>query len=93
MRRIGQELQKELPELRLAALHRVGRLAVGDLAVVCAVSAPHRHEAFVGCRRLIDQIKARVPIWKREWGAQGPYWVGWESAHCRSENHGPPSPA
>lgn len=89
MQRIAEEIQQELPGVRLAALHRIGSLAVGDLAVVCAAGAAHRGEAFEACRRLIDRIKARVPIWKREHGPDGPYWVGWEDARCDGEHgHG-----
>ncbi len=82
MARIAEEICAEIPNTRLAVLHRVGSLAVGDVAVVCAASTPHRAEAFEACRRLIDRIKARVPIWKREHGPGGPYWVGWEDARC-----------
>lgn len=88
MRRIADEIAAEVPGLRLAALHRVGSLSVGDIAVVCAASAPHRGEAFRGGRRLIDAIKARVPVWKREWGPDGPYWVGWVDARCEGEGDG-----
>jgi molybdopterin synthase catalytic subunit len=83
MARIAVEIENEIPGVRLAVLHRVGRLVVGDVAVVCAASAPHRQQAFDACRALIDRIKARVPIWKREHGPDGPYWVGWEDARCR----------
>jgi len=82
MARIGAEIALEIPDARLAVLHRVGSLQVGDTAVVCAASTPHRAEAFRACRLLIDRIKARVPIWKREHGPSGPYWVGWEDARC-----------
>jgi len=82
MARIGAEIALEIADVRLAVLHRVGSLVVGDAAVVCAASAPHRAEAFQACRLLIDRIKARVPIWKREHGPSGPYWVGWEDARC-----------
>jgi len=82
MARIGQEIGLEIADVRLAVLHRTGSLVVGDAAVVCAASAPHRGEAFQACRLLIDRIKARVPIWKREHGPDGPYWVGWEDARC-----------
>lgn len=59
------------------AVHRTGALQVGDLAVVCAVSAEHRAEAFVGGRRLIEELKAEVPIWKRqEWNDGDHSWVG-----------------
>jgi cyclic pyranopterin phosphate synthase len=80
MRRIGEELQRAFPGVRLAATHRVGSLAIGDDAIVCAASAAHRGPAFEAGKRLIDEIKARVPIWKREHGADGAYWVGWEDA-------------
>lgn len=85
MAAIVAEIEKEIPGARLAALHRTGRLVVGDVAVVCAASAPHRQEAFDACRALIDRIKARVPVWKREHGPDGPYWVGWEDARCAAE--------
>lgn len=59
------------------AVHRIGDLQVGDLAVVCAVSAEHRAEAFEGGRRLIEELKAQVPIWKRQEFAEGGHeWVG-----------------
>lgn len=80
--RIEAEIAAAIPGTRVFATHRVGALSVGDLAVVCAASAPHRGEAFAACRRLIDEIKARLPIWKREHGPDGPYWVGWEDARC-----------
>jgi molybdopterin synthase catalytic subunit len=82
MRRIGDEIEAQLPGVRVAALHRKGSLSVGDAAVICAASAPHRGEAFEACRLLIDRIKARVPIWKREHGPDGAYWVGWQDARC-----------
>jgi molybdopterin synthase catalytic subunit len=89
MARIGAEIALEIADVRLAVLHRVGSLVVGDAAVVCAASTPHRAEAFQACRLLIDRIKARVPIWKREHGPSGPYWVGWEDARCEpGSEHG-----
>jgi molybdopterin synthase catalytic subunit len=53
---------------RAAADHRVGRVELGEPSVVVAASAPHRDAAFAGAREIIDEIKARVPIWKREEG-------------------------
>jgi molybdopterin synthase catalytic subunit len=88
MKRIAEEIAAEIPGVRLAVLHRVGALSVGDVAVVCAASAPHRGEAFTACRRLIDRIKARAPIWKREHGPDGAYWVGWQDARCEGHEHG-----
>jgi molybdopterin synthase catalytic subunit len=62
---------------RVAALHRVGDLAIGDPAVVVAAATGHRAEAFDACRRLIDEIKAQVPIWKHQAFADGDAeWVG-----------------
>ena len=87
LERIAKEIARELPGVRLAVLHRVGTLVVGDAAVVCAASAPHRGEAFKACRLLIDRIKSRVPIWKREHGPDGAYWVGWQDARCHEEGH------
>ena len=82
MARIAAEIRLEIADVVLAVLHRVGSLGIGDIAVVCAASTPHRTEAFAACRLLIDRIKARVPIWKREHGPNGPYWVGWADARC-----------
>ncbi|MCU1416069.1 MAG: molybdenum cofactor biosynthesis protein MoaE [Schumannella sp.] len=63
--------------LFVAAAHRIGSLVVGDVALVAAVAAPHRAEAFATCALLIDRIKAEVPIWKRQHLADGATeWVG-----------------
>ena len=63
--------------LGLAAVHRVGDLSVGDLAVVVGASAAHRGEAFTACRALIDDLKDTVPIWKHQVFADGAdEWVG-----------------
>ena len=59
---------------RVAALHRVGRLAVGDTAVVVAVSSPHRDAAFDAAAMLIDDVKATAPIWKKERWQDGSDW-------------------
>ncbi len=80
--RLAAEIEREIPGVRLSALHRVGSLVVGDAAVVCAASAVHRDEAFRACRLLIDRIKAQLPIWKREHGPDGAWWVGWVDARC-----------
>lgn len=90
MQRIVDELEREFAGVTVAVTHRVGALRVGDLAVVCAASAPHRPEAFRACRKLIDEIKARVPIWKREHGPDGAYWVGWKDARCEAHDHHSP---
>lgn len=89
MEAIALEIEREIEGVRVCALHRIGALVVGDTAVVCAASAPHRGEAFRACRALIDRIKERVPIWKREIGPDGSSWVGWEDARCGADHaHG-----
>jgi molybdopterin synthase catalytic subunit len=56
-------------------VHRTGTLEIGAIAVAIAVAAPHRGEAFEACEWLIDTLKRRVPIWKREWYADGTQWI------------------
>ncbi len=87
MAKIASELELELEGVRVSAVHRIGPLAVGDAAIICAASAPHRGAAFKACRELIDRIKARVPIWKREYGPDGAVWVGWVDARCSPDGH------
>ncbi|MBE1534419.1 molybdenum cofactor biosynthesis protein MoaE [Actinomadura algeriensis] len=77
LRAVMEKVAADFPVRALAALHRVGDLAIGDLAVVVAASCPHRAEAFDACRRLIDDLKAQVPIWKHQTFADGgDEWVG-----------------
>lgn len=77
---IAAEVEAEMEGVRVACTHRVGELRIGDAAIACAASAPHRAEAFAACRAVVDRVKARVPIWKKEHGPQGPHWVGWQDA-------------
>ena len=77
LRRVAEEVAAKFPALGVAAVHRVGDLGVGDLAVVVAVSCPHRGDAFEACRMLIDELKATVPIWKHQaFGDGSSEWVG-----------------
>ncbi len=77
LRRVAEKVAVDFPVRALAAVHRVGDLEVGDLAVVVAVSCPHRGEAFEACRRLIDDLKHEVPIWKHQTFSDGTEeWVG-----------------
>ncbi|MEF3115897.1 molybdenum cofactor biosynthesis protein MoaE [Streptomyces chrestomyceticus] len=77
LRRVAEKVAADFPVRALAAVHRVGELAVGDLAVVVAVSCPHRAEAFAACRQLIDDLKHEVPIWKNQRFSDGTQeWVG-----------------
>jgi len=73
---IVDEAQSRWPILRVAAIHRVGALAVGEPAVCVAVSTAHRKDGFDACRYIIDQLKSRVPIWKKEHWPGGAEWVG-----------------
>ena len=76
MMRVLQGVAEEHPGARIAAVHRVGELSVGDVAVCVAVSAAHRGDAFAACRKSIDRIKETVPLWKKEWGPDGEaHWV------------------
>ncbi|PYC67062.1 molybdopterin biosynthesis protein MoeE [Streptomyces tateyamensis] len=77
MRRIAEKVVADFPVRALAAVHRVGRLAIGDTAVIVAVSCPHRGEAFAAARKLIDDLKHEVPIWKHQVFTDGDEeWVG-----------------
>ena len=77
LRRVAEAVAADLPVRALAAVHRVGLLGIGDVAVVVAASAAHRGEAFEAARRLIDDLKEAVPIWKRQVFADGAQeWVG-----------------
>lgn len=77
LRSVAEEVMAEHPVLALAAVHRVGDLAVGDLAVVVGVACAHRGDAFTACRALIDDLKSRVPIWKHQVFDDGEdEWVG-----------------
>jgi molybdopterin synthase catalytic subunit len=75
-RELIDEIEREIPGAVLAVEHRVGRLAIGDVAVCIAAAAPHRDEAFRACRAMIDRLKERAPIWKKEFGPDGAVWVG-----------------
>ena len=77
LRRVAEMVAEKFKVLGIAAVHRVGDLAIGDLAVVVAVSGRHRAEAFDACRELIDVLKASVPIWKHQLFTDGTSeWVG-----------------
>jgi molybdopterin synthase catalytic subunit len=66
LRRVAEKVTASYRVRALAAVHRLGDLEVGDLAVVVAVACDHRGEAFEACRFLIDELKANVPIWKHQ---------------------------
>jgi molybdopterin synthase catalytic subunit len=77
LERVVRTVEQDFPECRVAAHHRTGPLEIGDLAVVVAAAAPHRAEAFAAARRLIDDLKSQVPIWKHQSFIDGSEeWVG-----------------
>jgi molybdopterin synthase catalytic subunit len=75
------------PILNLALVHRIGRLELGEISVLIAVSCPHRNEAFEACRWLIDTLKEVVPIWKKDVGPDGSEeWVEPDKLQNRTED-------
>lgn len=75
MEKIAAEVKEKWPVEKIAIHHRKGVLNIGDVAVVIAVSSPHRKEAFEACRYAIDTLKETVPIWKKEIFEDGAIWV------------------
>ena len=76
--RILAEVRTKFPVLSVTCVHRTGLLSVGDLAIWVAVTARHRNAAFDACRYIIDEVKKRVPIWKKEHYREGD--SGWVNA-------------
>lgn len=75
MQRIADEAKENHGLHAVCLHHRVGALAIGDIAVIIAVSSHHRAAAFAGCEEVIDELKKHVPIWKKEFLDDGSYWV------------------
>jgi molybdopterin synthase catalytic subunit len=76
MAEIAGRLQDRYELCAVAIHHRIGRVGIGDPSVVIAVSAPHRQDALAACREAIDELKQRVPLWKKEVYAGGEEWIG-----------------
>ena len=76
------EAREQWPVARVAAVHRVGELAIGEISVAVAASSPHRKDAFEAGRYLIDELKARAPIWKKEHWPGGAEWVREDLRHA-----------
>jgi molybdopterin synthase catalytic subunit len=72
---IAAETERRFPITEVRLVHRLGRLEIGEASVAVAVSSPHRAEAFAACRFAIDTLKAKVPIWKKEFYADGSAWL------------------
>lgn len=80
LRQVAHEAEQRWPIHALAIQHRLGRLDIGDDAVIVAVACAHRGEAFAACQYVIDRLKEIVPIWKKEFGEGGEVWVGGPTA-------------
>jgi len=93
--RILEEARARFGICNALCVHRTGDLAIGDVAVWIGVSTPHRHEAFAACRYIIDEVKSRVPIWKKEHYTNGDSgWVNCEAcAGAHAHAHARPSVA
>ncbi len=76
MEKIGQEVLERWPVKKVAMLHRLGRVDIGEASVAIAVSSGHRHAAFEACHYAINQLKETVPIWKKELYEGGEVWIG-----------------
>jgi len=72
---IGAEMKARWPLQRVAIAHRIGRLEIGEMSIVVAVSAAHRAEAFAAVAYAVDRVKQIAPVWKKEYTADGNYWV------------------
>ncbi|ODG91465.1 MULTISPECIES: molybdenum cofactor biosynthesis protein MoaE [Bacillaceae] len=87
---IGDEIKQKWPEAIVAITHRVGRLEISDIAVVIAVSSPHRKVAYEANEYAIERIKQIVPIWKKEFWEDGTMWIG-DQLENTSYQEGKPS--
>lgn len=91
LERIADEIEERWGLRRVAIIHRVGSLQVGEASVVIAVSSPHRDAAFDACRHAIERLKEIVPIWKKEHYAGGASWIGSEADYQREIGRFPSS--
>ncbi|TLS37840.1 molybdenum cofactor biosynthesis protein MoaE [Pseudalkalibacillus caeni] len=76
LEQIGEEIKGKWPGTEVAIIHRIGRLAISDIAVVIAVATPHRAASYEASRYAIERIKEIVPIWKKEHWEDGEEWIG-----------------
>jgi molybdopterin synthase catalytic subunit len=76
LRRIGEDAKRKWPICRMAIMHRLGPVQIGEASVIIAVSSAHRDAAFAACRYAIEEIKKTVPIWKKEVFEGGEVWIG-----------------
>ncbi len=86
---IGEEAKVQWPDVKMAITHRIGRLDISDIAVVIAVSSPHRKVAYEANEYAIERIKEMVPIWKKEHWEDGETWIGDQREKTRYPNGEP----
>ncbi|REJ08445.1 molybdenum cofactor biosynthesis protein MoaE [Halobacillus trueperi] len=76
LEQITKEIDQQWPSAEVAIAHRIGRLEITDIAVIIAVSTPHRNDSYEASRYAIERIKEIVPIWKKEYWEDGEEWIG-----------------
>jgi molybdopterin synthase catalytic subunit len=81
MEEIAAETHRRFPVTLVRLVHRLGVLEIGETSVAVAVASPHRAETFAACRFAIDTLKAKVPIWKKEYYADGSAWLDGSASH------------
>ncbi|MBI4042304.1 MAG: molybdenum cofactor biosynthesis protein MoaE [Deltaproteobacteria bacterium] len=89
LKEIVREVERRWDVRKCAVVHRIGTLQVGDVAVAIVISSVHRREAFEACQYLIDTLKERVPIWKREEYEDGKEWVHAECCRVSTQSRSP----
>ena len=87
LERILGEVQERWPTARAALRHRLGRVPAGEASIAIAAAAPHRAEAFAACRHVIEEVKRRLPIWKKEYRVDGT--ASWVDPSGKAVAHGP----
>ncbi len=85
--RMLTETQQQWPGVRVALRHRVGRVPVGEASIAIVAAAPHRAEAFAACRHVIEAVKRRLPMWKKEYRIDGT--TAWVDPSGKPVAHGP----
>jgi molybdopterin synthase catalytic subunit len=89
LKRIGIEIREQWPDVQTSIVHRIGKLAISDVAVVIAVASPHRAESYDASRYAIERIKEIVPIWKKEYWTDGEEWIGDQLENTSYKNGAP----
>jgi len=85
--RMLSETEQQWPGVRVALRHRVGRVPVGEASIAIVAAAPHRAEAFAACRHIIEEVKRRLPMWKKEYRIDGT--TAWVDPSGKAVTHGP----